>query len=401
MRSKHVPWTSLPSAAVMLSAAVMAWPSPSLAQAGPGHRPDFVAVARGGAIIQSFDGGDTWSAASSPTTAYINGVVSDNRGRFVAVGARGTVLVSENGTTWRDVSPGLDAETILNAVAWDDDGRFVMVGSQGVVYVSVDGGITWQVGDSGVDETLLSVATDRAGTWIVGGVQGIVLRSTDGGEDWQAGTLGHGEHANDVAALGNDRWVAVGPQGSAAVSQDGGRSWAVVETGVDVALEGVAADSTGVVLAVGWQGSVLRSDDGGSSWSVVESGTTRRLAGVTDGPDGQFVAVGWSGTALRSADWGRTWSEASSDVRKVLQEVAYNRLPDLAVTRLALDERCRVVTEVRNGGPATLPVDAWNRPGTILRLSRDGEPWTELDLATLDPDRVLRPGGAAGLTLSM
>ena len=241
MRSTPTRWV------LSLTVTLLTWPLASTAQDQSGLRADFVAVARGGVVVHSSDGGATWSE-TSPTTGYINGVASDNRGRFVAVGARGTILLSESGTAWREVSSGVDAGVTLNAVAWDDDGTFVAVGSEGAVYASHDGGLTWTRGDSGVEDNLLSVDTDRAGTWIAGGAQAIVLRSTDEGAHWQQGTLAHGEHGIGVAALGNGRWVAVGPMGSAAISNDGGVSWSPVQTGVDVVLEGVAADTTGVVV---------------------------------------------------------------------------------------------------------------------------------------------------------
>lgn len=49
---------------------------------------DYVAVGRSGIVLYSTDDGESWTAVT-PISSYINGVVSDNRGRFVAVGSGG------------------------------------------------------------------------------------------------------------------------------------------------------------------------------------------------------------------------------------------------------------------------------------------------------------------------
>ncbi|MFC1791349.1 WD40/YVTN/BNR-like repeat-containing protein, partial [Gemmatimonadota bacterium] len=138
---------------------------------------------------------------------------------------------------------------------------------------------------------------------------------------------------------------------------------------------------------------IARSVDGGQSWTLQESGTTQRLMGVTAGPDGTFFAVGWDGTASVSADGGLTWQATENLTRRNLTEVAFNRLPDLAITGLSFDAECRVQVGLINHGPATLPSEVWDDESALLRITVDEEEWVTEALLSLDPEMVL---GAAG-----
>ncbi|NDY42411.1 hypothetical protein G3N55_06090 [Dissulfurirhabdus thermomarina] len=71
-------------------------------------------------------------------------------------------------------------------------------------------------------------------------------------------------------------------------------------------------------------------------------------------------------------------------------------LPDLAVTDIHLDPKCRVIVTVKNLGPGSIPDAAYLRSGAVgLQLYRNGRPWGGIDLQGFDPGRQLqRPGGS-------
>jgi photosystem II stability/assembly factor-like uncharacterized protein len=332
------------------------------------------------------DDGANWTVLT-PARSYINGVVSDNRGRFVAVGANGTIIrSSDGGASWEPMASG--SEEILQSVAWDDAGLFVAVGGNGTILSSSDGGDTWQAGNSGTTDALLSVATDREGTWVAGGPQGLIVYSHDGATTWAIASTGMGGHVNGLTYVADGRWVAVGLLGKAAYSTDGGRTWTVSNAPTRKTLEAVASDGANVV-AVGWDGAVVRSQDGGETWTAGESGTTQRLRGLALGRDGALVAVGWRGTAALSNDGGASWTVQENLTRKILEEVAYNRLPDLAVSSPRLDAECHVVVAVTNQGPAALPADVWDNASLLLRMSLGEEPSDSITMVALDPERAL------------
>lgn len=134
----------------------------------------YVAVGAGGTIISTLDG-TNWTAQSSGTAADLRGVafgaiastaadgttVATNT--FVAVGAGGIVLTSNDGVTW--TSRGTIAAGDLMAVVFG--GQFVAAGKGGSLHTSPDG-ITWTARSSGTAQDLRAVARDRLGYVAVG-----------------------------------------------------------------------------------------------------------------------------------------------------------------------------------------------------------------------------------------
>jgi hypothetical protein len=267
------------------------------------------------------------------------------------------------------------------------------VGANGTIVTSDDGGDTWLSVASGTTDALLSVATDHDGTWVAGGAQGLIARSTDGGSSWTIVNSNMAAHVNDVTFVGDGRWVAVGLLGKAAYSTDSGKTWTESSAPTRQTLEGVASTGS-LVVAVGWKGTIARSEDGGETWTVGESGTTQRLMAVVSGRDGAFVAAGWRGTVAVSGDGGSTWKVQENLSRKVLHQVAYNRLPDLAVSNPRLNASCQVVVDVANRGPADLPAEVWQNESAILQLSYEDAPTDSITIASFDPHKVLAPSSS-------
>ena len=107
----------------------------------------WIAVGDSGAMVQSTDGGISWTSVSSLsalTTASLSGIsygVSSATlaGVFVAVAADGTIYSSANGTTWTQPT-ALTGGTALNAITYGT--QFVTVGAGGKIFTSTDGA-TW------------------------------------------------------------------------------------------------------------------------------------------------------------------------------------------------------------------------------------------------------------------
>ncbi len=137
----------------------------------------YVAVGAGGTIVTSIDG-TTWLPAVSNTTNDLRGVAfgvqitttgtgtaatTVTTNTFVAVGASGTVLTSNDGLTWT-VRTALSPNT-LNSVIYG--GQYVAVGNGGVIFTSADG-ITWVARTSGTTNDLLAVSRSSGGYIAVG-----------------------------------------------------------------------------------------------------------------------------------------------------------------------------------------------------------------------------------------
>jgi len=100
-------------------------------------------VSRDGVVYRSSDGGRNWSAVYRGTTPLYDVAVSRD-GRAIAVGSRGTVLMSrDTGVTWTP-TPGRGPDTIrLLRAAFVRDSTWMIAGDTTYLARSTDDGATW------------------------------------------------------------------------------------------------------------------------------------------------------------------------------------------------------------------------------------------------------------------
>ncbi len=247
----------------------------------------FVAVGASGSILTSSNG-SSWSFAGSPTTSLLYGVTYGN-GVFVASGQAGTIVSSSNGTSWTQRTSGVT--NLLYCAAYGG-GRFVVVGTAGAILSSSDG-TTWTKPASGVSLGLFGV-TYGNGRFVIVGESGVVLTSSDG-VNWSRQTSNTSRWLDEVS-YGNGRFVAAGEGGVAITSSDG-FGWTPHSSGITGDLYCIGFGN-GTFAAVGASGAVSTTSDG-VSWAVRSSGTNANLRGIAfDGR--RFLATGFQGTILQS-----------------------------------------------------------------------------------------------------
>lgn len=221
--------------------------------------------------------------------------------RLVAVGERGTVLLSDdNGTSWRQAV--VPVSSSLTAVQFADARNGWAVGHAGVVLHSSDGGEHWALqldgrrlaqleldaaqaaGDDqrlaaarqgladGADKPLLALAFSDASHGLVVGAYGLALYTADGGASWAswAGRLPNpqGLHLYAVAQSKNAFYIA-GEQGLLLRSQDAGEHFDAVATPYEGSYFSLAVQPDGNLLLGGLRGKVFQSADGGESFVAV------------------------------------------------------------------------------------------------------------------------------------
>ena len=132
----------------------------------------YLAVGNGGAIYSSPDATNgSWVSQVNPDASNLEAITQD-AGRFIAVGADGTILTSDDsGVTWAPRSSGTNA-TIYD-VTWTGS-QFVAVGHLGMILTSPDGS-TWTAADHG-NSTLYSVLSSGTDTVIVG-ASGTIIKN--------------------------------------------------------------------------------------------------------------------------------------------------------------------------------------------------------------------------------
>ena len=228
----------------------------------------------------------------------------------VAVGARGTVLMSDDGgMSW--VAEQLETSLSLIDVAVEGNRRLA-VGQMGGIWIS-NSGEAWRRVASGTEERLLAVDMNASGLTIAVGSFDVILLSYDGGESWEESPLQlaphiegyYDPHLYDVQVNPDGSALVVGEFGLILRTTDEGRNWDIVHQGI-ASLSGVhvRADETG--FAVGQDGAVLRTTDGGETWTSLQTPTSGNLLGVWSTENGEATVSGMR-YMIVSDDDGESW----------------------------------------------------------------------------------------------
>lgn len=263
-----------------------------------------------------------WTLITSGTDDWFYGITYGN-GKFVTVGAYGTVLTSTDGVGWTTQTTPITNH--LYGVGFANN-TYVAVGTLGKIITSPDG-INWTVRSEGQAHPLthnLYGVTYGNGKFVVVGGHGTILTSTDNGVTWDDPFWPYSSPtANWLYAttydLGNTLFVDVGSSGTVLTSTDG-TSWNVEVSGTANHLLGVTY-GIGTFVAVGSDGTILTSPNG-INWVSQTSGVSEWLRGVLY-DNGYFVAVGDNGSILTSPD-GVNWTLRHWDDSYDLEAVAYD-----------------------------------------------------------------------------
>ncbi len=275
------------------------------------HGPaQFVAVGERGTILTSADGSN-WSLQNRRADLALFGVAY-GAGTFVAVGVGGTVLSSADGTNWayRFVAP----DAVFNDVTFAN-GRFVALGyGPGVTslaLVSTDG-INWGRVGLGPFSANLCV-TYGNGLFIAAGFN--LIRASFDGTNWS--TVFTPNRQVESVTYANGFFVAVGDDGTIHVSANG-TFWQSRLPVTTRRLLGVTYGADRFV-AVGARGTILTSTDT-INWTPEFGGTFDRLEGIHYA-DGLFVAVGENGSIITSTD-GISWQQENLGTTRDLDGMA-------------------------------------------------------------------------------
>ncbi|MDI3258732.1 MAG: YCF48-related protein [Sinobacteraceae bacterium] len=272
-----------------------------------------VAVGATGAILASTDGGKHWKRApSAPTPLALLGVALAP-GHALIVGQKGTILTMDAQGRWQPQVSG--TEERLFGVSVNEAGRAVAVGAFGTLLVSDDGGQRWrsaapnwaQYFPNGEQPHLYAAKVSERGIITVAGEFGLILRSDDGGVTWR--TLHQGDASLFSLDLREDGGgYAVGQNGTILRTEDGGKTWSELATETRAILLGVWSDVHGRVVVTGMH-ELLMSADGGRTWQRPEGDmvTANWFADVQAAPTtSEILAVGRSAQIVRVFTYGET-----------------------------------------------------------------------------------------------
>ena len=275
--------------------------------------------------------GEKWTRQTSPTATRLNNVVRGSY-EFLAVGATGTMLASDDGVAWAPLSFLPLADQLWSAYPIGD--RYVVTGSPGTILASSGLGSWTQ--DTLVDSISnlydIWVAFDgiyMVGTGGVSGTDGVVVKYVSP-TSWTTVNLGPSRTPRSITQFGGS-FVIVGDSGLVLTSTDGsiwddhslGQAWG--------ALERVRwSDQAGKFIAVG---AAIISSANGTDWTQHTftspklfrdiGWTTLTVGGITYS---LYCAVGDAGTICTSED-AVNWTPQDAGVTNDLYGIARGLVP--------------------------------------------------------------------------
>lgn len=262
--------------------------------------------------------------------------------RFVAVGMRGVIVVSDDaGATWRQIPLALSTDLVSVTFASERVGW--ACGHGGVILVTDDGGLTWSVQLKGMDfsDILIKHHEQAAGEGQAGAAEmvefikasfaagpeqpvlgvwfddektgwavstfGMILGTKDGGTTWTSwmDKMDNPDllHFYSVGAVGGDIYIT-SERGKIFKFNRTAQRFVELNTGYRGGLFGLTG-SKDALIAFGLQGTVFRSADLGATWQRIETGLRVGLNAGTMLPDGRTAIVTQDGRILMISTQGQ------------------------------------------------------------------------------------------------
>jgi photosystem II stability/assembly factor-like uncharacterized protein len=259
------------------------------------------AVGDNGTILNSSDGGASWSEINSPVTYPLYNVhfINADTGWF---GGNHASITEVMRTTDRGLS-------------WESQ----------ILYTPSDLGTN--------DIEFIQGGPGEAPRGFVTAGLSNVWRTDDYGVNWVTSPIG-GCGAGDLESIcfidRNEGWFVGTPSAASEVSivhtTDGGQTFTIQTnpTDPDIKLNGVCFADNQHGIAVGLSGTMLYTADGGQNWEIRPSPAPgNRWQSVYMTETGKAWAVGQNGNIAYSTDWGYNWTLQSSGVSTELWEVHF------------------------------------------------------------------------------
>lgn len=323
-------------------------------------------VGAGGTILNSIDGGVSWTKQTSGSAQQLSGVSFINATTGYVCGATATILKTTNGGgAWAKL-PISAANAWLRDVAAIDEFNATVVGDGGRIFSSHDKGASWQpTNNSQTNRNLLGISYSDYFHGIAVGEGGTVRRTVDGGTNWGIISSQTTEHLAAVHHSGNALWVAVGNGCEIITSADAGATWTLRTTGPTAEFLGVDFVDSLYGWAAGRNGQVWRTIDGGSTWTNASPTTFHNLNGVSFSSRTHGWVVGDTAYIARTTNGGTTWGTENLPITTKMNMYSVKFMDDNA--GWACGQNATYLFRTTNGG-ATWTTVYTNIAGNNLQL---------------------------------
>lgn len=217
---------------------------------------------------------------------------------FVAVGERGHVVYSADGSQWTQAEVVPTRSTLTRVTRTGN--RLWAAGHDTVILTSGDFGKTWtlQYFDPERQQPVMDLHFFDEHHGLAVGAYDLYLTTTDGGKTWDEGLVNEEEwHNNAILDAGDGRLMIAGEAGFSYRSFDGGVTWETLEMPYGGSMFGIVEGGGDCIIAFGLRGNVQETCDFGDSWAELDSGTEASIAGAVRWEDTNLF-VGNSGLVV-------------------------------------------------------------------------------------------------------
>ena len=222
----------------------------------------------GGTMLKSTDGGFTWNASTSPTSADLWKITFTDVHHASCAGAGVMLSTTDGGDNWSayQVPNGDDIRSLW---FYDRQRGWAAGGSvnsgRGVILHTTDGGASWSVQYSAPVNPFYSIAfQDSVNGWVAGD---IVLKTTDAGTTWQQYPWTYSGTPSCIYFSNSQSGWMASYQGEFVHTSDGGVTWQLQKSVNSEAIWAMVAQEAGVGYAVG-DGGILKTTSGGSTDAI-------------------------------------------------------------------------------------------------------------------------------------
>lgn len=249
-------------------------------------------------LLNTTDGGGTWTDLGSPFTAGTDDITSvccDGDYVIVTNGTTASIAYSTDaGTTWNEVTTGFTGGVLEDCYLYSRQNIWV-VGAGGYIYNSTDGGATWTIQEDGdiTSNTLNKIhGYDDQIIYAVGD-GGALLKTIDGGKTWFNVTSPTAGNLYAVFAVEREV-VFIGGAGGLWYSVDGGTNFTQV-TGVNTPVIDITFCGCNFGFMVTGGPTFYRTIDGGYTWTTETTGAVANLYAAFCCSVNEVFAVGDNG----------------------------------------------------------------------------------------------------------
>lgn len=297
----------------------------------------YVAVGACGTILLSYDK-IIWNKIELPLNIpNIYASLNLNKIRvfnnmYIAVGDNGLMITSFDGLTWKKISTGTTAD-LYDIAFRSSTALYVIVGSGGIIRTSPNL-VTWTTRASGTTNTIRSVYYNGT-IFVYGADNGPIVRSSADAVTWTLRTSNAIGDVNDIIWNGSLFYLI---SEFSVVTSSNGTAWNQPISDLNALYTKCACSSGSKIVIGGNQKLLCYSNDSGSSWShkninVSSLFDTNSFAESADGKT--IVIVNSNGGIKTSTDGGKTFLdvfENKTAVYNTLIDVVYDGTKYVGIT---------------------------------------------------------------------